>query len=211
MFKKIILPYTASLGMQLLRSDPAGAERRRSGGGGVHWLERNGEQRSWPQSRTVSLLLITSNSREKRHSSAPESAVRLFSGSTNTPSTLTLCCTAETHPQPFVTSSFNDAPVEKINWNFHLHQLPALLMNISEACELCVVVQDWLHQHFILIIVQWWQSRAGGKPIPANIPESGLELSTISLMGEHWMHVVDGWSVIVSGVILQDIQNDSYM
>lgn len=148
--------------MQLLRSDPAGAERRR---GGSLVREKGGAEELTSEQDSFSALNYQQFLREKTFICA-KSAVRLFSGFTNTPSTLTLCCTAETHSQPFVTSSFNDVPEEKkmefspaptfqhCSWIFQRH-----VSCVSWS-------KTWLHQHFILIIVQWWQSRAGENQSP---------------------------------------------
>lgn len=193
-FKKLILSIHSELGDAIIKKRSCWSREEE---GGVHWFERKGEQRSWPQSRTVSLLLITSNSWEKRHSSAPRALCACFPAS-------------QTPPQP----SHFAAPLKhtlsplslphlmmflrKKTGIFTCTNIPALLMNISEACELCVMVQDLTASALYLDHRPMMAEQSRRKPIPprtiTNISESGLELSTISLMGEHWMHVVEGWS-----------------
>ena len=78
MFKKIILPYTASLGMQLLRSDPAGAERRRSGGGGSLVGEKRGAEELTSEQDSFSALNYQQFQREKTFICARERCALVF-------------------------------------------------------------------------------------------------------------------------------------
>lgn len=192
--------------MQLLRSDPAGAERRR---GGSLVREKGGAEELTSEQDSFSALNYQQFLREKTFICA-KSAVRLFSGFTNTPSTLTLCCTAETHSQPFVTSSFNDVPEEK-NWNFHLHQHSSIAHEYFRGM--------WVVCHgprLDCISTLSWSSSNDGRAEQAKTNPPSHHHQHLRIWSGAVNHLVDGRTLDarrrgVIAVLLQDIQNDSYM
>lgn len=178
--------------------------------GGVHWFERKGEQRSWPQSRTVSLLLITSNSWEKRHSSAPRALCACFPAS-------------QTPPQP----SHFAAPLKhtlsplslphlmmflrKKKWNFHLHQHSSIAHEYFRGM--------WVVCHgprLDCISTLSWSSSNDGRAEQAKTNPPSHHHQHPRIWSGAVNHLVDGRTLDarrrgVIAVLLQDIQNDSYM